>query len=259
MNSSSKEYTSIESVPVSNTPAPIQKASSPPLAFSLPPLVWISLAVMSIAGSIAVGLNYKVNAPEALTKENATKQAPTITRKSDIKQPIRTQAPTPADKPKKQRFTNNINLIAKHCANMVTAQKSFAVFEHGTCVLLIEPLEDPVVSARSTLKLLADPDIEFEVKALNNNNYLVVFDKYLFCWFSAEQLAQSKEAMLNDRRLARSHNDSPLMKSLSNLELRIGKLARLCLLTDSRSQNLQKIIRANNQAPPTADVLNNLK
>ncbi|MGJ8656804.1 MAG: hypothetical protein ACSHX6_10170 [Akkermansiaceae bacterium] len=216
----------------------------------MPPLTWISLFVMSVVGILAVLLHFKqntdANTKPSPTEASAIHDSPTpveIAISNKLSEKDNTSASDTEDL-NKNSFTNNIDLIAKNCSNMVTEQNSFAVFEHGTCVLLIEPLTDHVVSARSTLKLLADTKIDFEVKPLNNNNYLIIFDKYLFCWFSADQLAKNKDAMMQDKRLARRADDSATISPLSDLELRIGKLARLCLIADSNKLNIKKIIRA---------------
>ena len=270
-NSTSKEFTSIDSVPVVETRPPKIKYEQNSKGLQLSPFAWAALVLMSAVGIIAVFLHFELNRhnPVIVRKKapSTTKAANPIPKKqihqqsekrvdsSQINQMNSNGFSKPKEKTPLKResnsFTNNIELIAKNCARMVTHQNSYAVFEHGTCVLIIEPLDDPVVAAHSTLKLLADPNMDFEVEPLNNNNYLITFNKYLFCWFSADQLAKNKDAIMLDKRLARRVNDPARLKDLTELELRIGKLARLCLLGDSLKLNVKKIIRAKQTAKQT--------
>ncbi len=264
----SKKFTSIDSVPVAETGPPKIKYEQNLKGLELNPFIWATLVIMSAVGIIAVFLHFEINRHNpVIVKKQAP--PPAKTAAPEPQQQTDQKAERPIDssqinqmgnathsKPKEETalkresnsFTNNIELIAKNCSNLVTHRNSYAVFEHGTCVLIIEPLDDPVVASHSTLKLLADPNMDFEVETLNNNNYLITFNQYLFCWFSADQLAKNKDAIMIDKRLARRVNDPSRLKDLTELELRIGKLARLCLLADSLKLNVKKIIRAKQTA-----------
>jgi len=234
---SQTEFTSIKSVPTVDHEPPEIKIKPPVFSVNLYPSVWLALSAMSLVGIIAVVLHFIINKAEE----------PVQLLTAKIAEP-KVEIPKTAEAKKKviknSVFVNNLEQIAKNCSRMVTPQQSFAVFEHGTCVLLLEPVEDHVVSARSTLKILADPKTEFEVENLDNNNYLIIFDRYLFCWMFADQLAKNKDALMQDKRLNRSPNDSPKLRTLTDIELRVGKLARLCLLEDSKKLNIKKIVKA---------------
>lgn len=246
---SKSEFTSIRSVPSVDREPPAIDLLPAKISLRLYPSVWFALSLMSLVGIVAVALHFLVNntgdsasylaspVVEQDMGEMALSNAPEAVETEEAKEAKAAEA-------RNATFVNNIDQIAKNCARMVTAKNSFAVFEHGTCVLLIEPVADPVVAARSSLKILADPRAEFEVQSLDNNNYLIIFDKYLFCWMFADQLAKNKAAIIKDRRLGRSPSDTPKVRSLTDIEIRVGKLARLCLLEDSRKLNLKKIIRA---------------
>lgn len=251
----SRNYVSMDAVPRVERSAPYIRTGSATLNFTLHPSVWLALFIMSLVGLIAVALHYFINRDTSAEYAVAKTQAQLLTSPVSntsliqlVSNEKRTKAlaitPNKDTEAEKKKFSSNIDIIAKNCARIMTKQKSFAVFEHGTCVLLIEPLDDPVVSARSTLKILSDPNIKFEVRALNNNNYLIIFDKYLFCWLFAHDLAENKEAIMRDKRLARSDADPPSLKALPEVQLRVGKLARLCLIADSQKLNIKKIIRA---------------
>ncbi len=237
---SSSEFASIRSVKCVDYEPPETKLPATPFNVSFHPSIWFALAIMSIVGIVAVTLHFIGNQEE--------ERINTLAIKLPEERPVKKEEVlTPEQKAVKKKnsvFENDIDQIAKNCARMVNGKNSFAVFEHGTCVLLIEPIEDPVLSAKSSLKILSDPKIEFEVQALDNNNYLIIFNKYLFCWMFADQLAKNKDAIMHDRRLERIQTDSPKVRSLSDMDIRVGKLARLCLLEDSRKLNIKKIIRA---------------
>jgi len=105
-------------------------------------------------------------------------------------------------------------------------------------------VSDHIESACSSLTILTSPDIDFTVKPLNNNNYLIVFNDYLFCWLFAKDIAKMKHEILNDTRLAPSRSDSEEIKKLPDLEQRLGKFARLLLLEDSKTKVVKKVIKA---------------
>ncbi len=251
-SSKSTEFTTIDSVPYSDEEAPSPKIFTTITNLKLSPSAWVGLLLMSIFGILAVILNFKTN------KEFAIKEiTPPLERSSEK---------LIADKNVEtinKNFSNNIDFIAKNCSRMVSKRNSFAVFEHGTCVLLVEPLNDPVSVAKSSLTLLYNPNIGFQVKPLSNNNYIVIFDEYLSYWFSAEVLAKNKDAMMLDPRLARNENDLKRVKDLSDLEIRIGKLARLNLEADSKELKIKKIIRAKQnlreEIPPVPAMKDTLK
>ena len=141
-------------------------------------------------------------------------------------------------------YSPNIERITKECKKLVSNQNSFTIFEHGTCVRLLEPINDPKESALSSLQILASPSIPFIVKPLSNNDYLIVFNEYLFCWLFAKDIAAIKQSVLTDTRLAISEDDPKTIKNLPDFERRLGKLARLLLIQDAESQKVVLVLRA---------------
>ena len=128
---------------------------------------------------------------------------------------------------------------------MVSEQNSFVIFEQGTCVRLVEPVSNHVESASASLKILASPNVAFSVKPLNNNNYLIVFNEYLFCWLFAKDIANLKEEFLKNPSLDPHMNDSQTIKDYPDFVQRLGKFARLLMLEDAKNPEVKKIIRAN--------------
>ena len=188
---------------------------------------WLSISVMSIAGAVAVYLyHFKNPFTEALTSSDTTEETST--------NPVINVT-----------YSGNIDAIANQCKSMVSSESSFVIFEYGTCVRLLEPVSNHAESSISSLKILSSPNIDFAVKPLPNNNYLIVFNEYLLCWLFAKDIADMKEAILTDDRLAPSDSDSEIVSKLSDLERRIGKFARLLLQEDAKTLVIKKIIRAN--------------
>ncbi len=187
---------------------------------------WITVIIMSASGAVATHLYLKSNKSEPRAiEENQEEQVSAVLYTADIKR------------------------ITEQCTKMVSSQNSFALFEHGTCVRLLEPIVDPSESALSTLEILASPSVPFVVKPLNNNDYLVVFNEYLFCWIFAKDIADIKQALTLDKRLEPSKNDESEIQNLPDFQRRVGKLARLLLLQDANSKKIVQILRAKPVSP----------
>ena len=190
--------------------------------------VWFALLIMSVAGVVATYLYHFRNPDETKPKETTTT--------SEL-----TETPT-----EKIKYTPDLDEIIEQSKQMVSKENSFVIFEHGTCVRLLEPVRDHAETAKASLKILASPNLSFIVKPLNNNNYLIVFNDYLFCWLFAKDIANMKEGLLTDARLEFSQDDPTSINEMPDFEKRLGKFARLLMLKDSKSQVVKKIIKANN-------------
>ena len=201
---------------------------APSKAFKLGFINWFTLLVMSCAGVVAVYLHSKQNGPV-----EPEVSAPVETPKEDITEDSAAIV-----------YASDLDSIIAQSKSMISAQNSIAIFEHGSCVLIIEPVANPIQSAKSSLQILSSPNIEFEVKPLSNNNYLIVFNKYLFCFLFAKDIAPMKQAIMSDSRLNISKDDSSYIRDLSELERRLGKLSRLFLIADAKSLTIKKIMKA---------------
>lgn len=195
--------------------------------FRLSMINWITVIIMSSSGAIAAYLYLKSN-----NEEN--------TKNTD--QPEVTNPSATKDKP--AIYSANIKRITEECKKIVSTQNSFTVFEHGTCVRILEPIDDPKESAISSLEILGNPSMTFVVKTLNNNDYLIVFNDYLFCWLFAKDIALIKQSLLTDTRLSLSLDDPKSIRDLPDFERRLGKLARLLLLKDAESKKVVLILKS---------------
>ncbi len=236
------QFTSIESLPVTDeTPQrlkecvyEIPQGASGQDVYTCRAALWGLMFIMSLAGILAVYLHHKKHYldPIELSK-----------MKSDY---LKSEAESENNGEKRLEqglYSTNIENIASRCARMASAENSFAIFENGTCVLVLEPIQDPVVSAKSTLQILADPHTSFHVKAMNNNNYLVIFNKYIFVWLFAEDIAKAKIAIMDDSRLDSNRPTANAKLKMSPFEQRLGKLARLLMVKDSQDLELKELIR----------------
>ena len=194
--------------------------------------VWLALLVISVAGVVATYLYHFRNPDQTKPREEST----------------HTPKDTPIDK---SNYTPDITNIIEQSKKMVSTENSFVIFEHGTCVRLLEPVKDHADAAKASLKILASPDISFIVKPLNNNNYLIVFNDYLFCWLFARDIANMKKSLLTDTRLAPSIEDPSSINEIPDFEKRLGKFARLLMLQDSKTLVIKQIIQARPQNPAT--------
>lgn len=194
---------------------------------NLNPSLWLTILIMSSAGLVATYLYHFKNS-------SRTQVTAPHTRSVDTDASI-----------EKSSFTPDIHNISQQCSKMVSKENSFVIFEHGTCVRLLEPVTNHIQSATSSLKILSSPNISFVVKPLNNNDYLIVFNDYLFCWLFAKDIAHMKQSILSDSRLASSEKDPESIQGLTEFEQKLGKFARLLLLEDSKTVTVKKIIKAN--------------
>lgn len=185
---------------------------------------WLTVTIMALSGAVATFLYLEKN-----TAQQTSVTAPDENNTKNLESAI---------------YSSNIERTTEECKKLVSNQSSIVIFEHGTCVRVVGPIEDLGGSALSSLAILANPSISFVIKPLSNNDYLIVFDEYLFCWAFAKDIAKIKDSLLTDSRLAASENDPETVKSLPEFQRRIGKLARLLVLKDAKSQKIIRILKA---------------
>ena len=203
--------------------------------FKLDITVWLAILIMSLGGGLATYLyHFKNPSQRSLEgKEMSSQQG-----SAPLAQGI---------------YSGNIASITEQCKKMVSQENSLVIFEHGTCVRLVEPVMNHSDSATASLKILSSNTMGFVVKPLNNNDYLIVFNDYLFCWLFATEIASMKEALLIDPRLAAAKDDPLSIANLPNFEKRLGKFARLLLMEDAKTLVVKKVIRAKVSAATPAN------
>lgn len=131
------------------------------------------------------------------------------------------------------------------CAKEVTLDRSFVVFRNGTCVLVREPVEDPLVAAREILSAVARPGAMFATAATPDGAVMVTYRERLFQHFGKEDIAVMADLLSGDstpwmtpaERAARRDSAAPAM------ETKLGLLGRRCLMKDAEELNPARIIR----------------
>lgn len=139
--------------------------------------------------------------------------------------------------------------LVKFCSGHVTGHRTFVVFKRGTCVVVNEPCEDPLATARKTLAACADPNTPFIPEPTAEGDLIVSFKEPVFQRFTRGELAKLAPvlerlapALLSPAESAAAGSDwTP-----PNLA-KAGLLARRRMLEDASDAVAVKIIRAKNR------------
>jgi hypothetical protein len=139
--------------------------------------------------------------------------------------------------------------LIKFCAGHVTGHRTFVVFKRGTCVVVNEPCQDPLATARKTLADCADPDTPFIPEPTAEGDLIVSFKEPVFQRFTRGELAKLAPvleriapALLSPAESAVAGNDwTPPDQA------KAGLLARRRMLEDASDAVAVKIIRAKNR------------
>jgi hypothetical protein len=139
--------------------------------------------------------------------------------------------------------------LVKFCAKHVTGTRTFVVFSRGTCVVVNEPCQDPLATARKTLSDCADPNTPFIPEPTAEGDLIVSFKEPVFQRFTRGELSklaplleQLAPALLSPAESVAAGKDwtpPDLAKA--------GLLARRRMLEDASNAVPVKIIRAKNR------------
>ena len=231
----SSDYTRIDALPTTNDSSGINNEGLPANASGKSYeniAIWITVTLLATVGLVATGMHfykhhYKPQKEAAAAAETSPAPAAPVSLKTEWD----------------SRYTTNTDRVSEKCMKLVSDENTYTVFSHGTCVRVVEPSKDPVKSAKSTLQIIADPSLPYTVQALDNNNYIVVFNNYVFCWLFAEDIAANKKAILADSRFSPTLMDVEEGK-MTSFEHRLGKLARILVIADSHHLKEKKLIRS---------------
>jgi hypothetical protein len=139
--------------------------------------------------------------------------------------------------------------LVKFCANHVTSHRTFVVFRRGTCVVVNEPCQDPLATARKTLATCADPNTPFIPEPTAEGDLIVSFKEPVFQRFTRAELAELAPVL---ERLAPALLSPAESAAAGNNwtppdEAKAGLLARRRMLEDASDAVAVKIIRAKNR------------
>ncbi|WP_353568668.1 hypothetical protein [Haloferula sargassicola] len=136
--------------------------------------------------------------------------------------------------------------LIRFCSSHVTETRSFVIFRHGTCVVLQEPVTDPIAEAERILRANNDPEARFLPELTSEGNLIVGFKEPLFHTFTAAE----REAMLDELTkitpalLTPSERVSAADDWVPPTHARFGLLARRRMLEDAAKPIPVKVIRA---------------
>jgi hypothetical protein len=142
--------------------------------------------------------------------------------------------------------------LVNFCTRHVTERRSFVVFKRGTCVVISEPCEDPLRSAKEILARCKDVGAKFMTEPTQDGDMIVAFKDPVFHRFSASELQQMEPWLKHataalplltpDEAVSAGDGWTPPENA------RIGLLARRRMLEDAANAVPVKVIRARDRA-----------
>ncbi len=131
------------------------------------------------------------------------------------------------------------------CADEVRLDRTLVIFSHGTCVLVHEPSENPLVEACAVLAAAAKPGAVFATATGADGAVMVTYRERVFQRFGKEDTAvvltslgdRYSELMTEGERSAR--NPSQLVPD----SVKLGFVGRWCLLQDAAEKKPLRIVR----------------
>jgi hypothetical protein len=140
--------------------------------------------------------------------------------------------------------------LVEFCSAHVTAERSFVLFSHGSCVILGEPSRDPVSEAVALLQACAEDDARFVPERTRDGGLIISFKEPVFHRFSRESLDaagpwldQVAATLLTpEESAAAGPNWQPPYHA------RVGLLARRRMLEDAAAPVAVRVIRAKQPA-----------
>ena len=132
------------------------------------------------------------------------------------------------------------------CAQHVTADRSFVVFQNGTCVIINEPDEDPVGTALGILAKCSAPDARFITRRIEADSYMITYNEPIFHCLFADEVAQLAPVVAETfpSFLTAAERQAQPAGWEPPFDAKLGLVARTFLNTDARDQEVAKVIRA---------------
>lgn len=131
------------------------------------------------------------------------------------------------------------------CADEVRLDRTLVIFSHGTCVLVHEPSENPLVEACAVLAAAAKPGAVFATATGADGAVMVTYRERVFQRFGKEDTGvvltslgdRYPELMTDGERAAR--DTAQLMPDA----VKLGFVGRWCLLQDAAEKKPLRIVR----------------
>lgn len=136
------------------------------------------------------------------------------------------------------------------CSDHVTENRSFVIFQNGTCVVVNEPSLDPIGDARERLLACEDPEARFVPELTQDGDLMISFKEPVFHNFTAAQRAELEVSLthLTPTLLTPKEKASAGDDWVPPSHAQFGLLARRRMLEDAADPKPVKIIRAKGRA-----------
>lgn len=140
--------------------------------------------------------------------------------------------------------------LVQFCSRHVTANRSFVVFNRGTCVVINEPCSNPIKKAREILAKCDDVNAKFISEPTTEGDLIVTFKEPVFHRFAPSEIAamepelvKTASALLSPAEsVAAGKNWAPPGSA------RLGLVARRRMLEDVAEAAPLRIVRAKERA-----------
>jgi hypothetical protein len=132
------------------------------------------------------------------------------------------------------------------CAQHVTPERCFVVFQNGTCVIIEEPAPDPIAEAKEILSKTSGPEARFLTRRIEEGHLMVTYREPVFhCLFRDEITLLAPD--LGDQ--FKSHLSPSERKSMPPgwnppADAQLGLLTRTSLNKDASALQIAKVVRS---------------
>lgn len=132
------------------------------------------------------------------------------------------------------------------CAQHVTPERSFVVFENGTCVIVNEPSEDPISEAKETLKKTSSPEARFITRQIENGHLMVTYREPVFHCLFAPEIEDLTPLITGNfaQYLSSGEKNSMPADWTPPADAKLGLYSRKLLNLDAAQMSVAKVVRS---------------
>jgi hypothetical protein len=154
--------------------------------------------------------------------------------------------------PEAQEFAHLVNAptaedsLVQFCSRHVTANRSFVVFNRGTCVVINEPCSNPINKAREILAKCDDANAKFVSEPTAEGDLIVTFKEPVFHRFAPSEIATMEPELVRTASSLLSPAESVAAGNswTPPAAARLGLVARRRMLEDVAEAAPMRIVRA---------------
>lgn len=136
--------------------------------------------------------------------------------------------------------------LVQFCSRHVTPNRSFVVFNRGTCVVINEPCANPINKAREILARCGDIEAKFVSEPTTEGDLIVTFKEPVFHRFAPSEIAAMEPELIKTASALLSPAESVAAGDgwTPPATARLGLVARRRLLEDVEEAAPMRIVRA---------------